>query len=148
MRPELSAIGMNSAGEIAPRLGCSQRSSASKPAISPSSSRTIGWKASDSSLRLEGAAQVGFQLQPAGAGALVGRPERLDAVAAEALGLVHGQLGLLQHVLGGSRRSVQPVMPSEPVRMISRPPKEIGALIASRSDSAKATMARDLASRR
>ncbi len=56
-------------------------------------------------LALDGAAQVGFELQPIGADRAERRPERLDAVAAEALGLVHGELGILDHVLGrGLRR--------------------------------------------
>ena len=55
-------------------------------------------------LALDRAAKVGFELQPVGADRAEGRPERLDAVAAEALGLVHGELGVLDHVLGGRLR--------------------------------------------
>ena len=42
VKPQLSATGMKSDGGIDPRRGCSQRSSASKPATLPSSRRTIG----------------------------------------------------------------------------------------------------------
>ena len=41
--PFSSATGMNSAGGIAPRCGCSHRSSASKPTIEESWSATTGW---------------------------------------------------------------------------------------------------------
>ena len=51
-------------------------------------------------LALDRPAQVRFELQPVGADRTEGRAERLDAVAAEALGLMHGQLGVLDHVLG------------------------------------------------
>jgi hypothetical protein len=42
MMPQLSAIGMNSAGGMLPRRGWSHRISASKPAMVRSSSRTMG----------------------------------------------------------------------------------------------------------
>ncbi len=41
--PVSSASGMNSAGMIVPRSGCSQRTSASAAAASPVASATIGW---------------------------------------------------------------------------------------------------------
>ena len=41
--PQSSAMGTNSAGETAPRTGCSQRSSASNPAMRPSFRLTTGW---------------------------------------------------------------------------------------------------------
>ena len=48
----------------------------------------------------KGAAQIRLQLEAARADRLEGWPERLDPVAAEALGLVHGQFGLLQQLFG------------------------------------------------
>ena len=104
IRPQLSATGMKSDGGIEPRRGCSQRSSASKPAtraVFQPHDRLVGER---EFLALDGAAQIGFELQPVGADRAEGRPERLDAVAAEALGLVHGELGVLDHVLGGRLR--------------------------------------------
>ena len=54
---------------------------------------------------LDGPAHVGFDLQPVGAGGAEGRAERLDAVAAEALRLLHREFGVLDQVLGrGLRR--------------------------------------------
>ena len=92
-------------------------------------------------LALDGAAQVGFELQPVGADGAEGRAERLDAVAAEALGLVHGKLGVLDHVLGrGSAAVVQVMRPIEAVSTISRLAKVIGALIACLMASATAAM--------
>ena len=43
IRPVSSAIGMNSAGEIMPRSGCRQRTSASQPVILLSPRLTQGW---------------------------------------------------------------------------------------------------------
>ena len=43
IRPDSSATVMNSAGSSSPRVGCSQRSSASTEATDPSRSETIGW---------------------------------------------------------------------------------------------------------
>ena len=42
MRPECSAIGMKSAGEITPRVGCVQRASASTPTTVSPLALTIG----------------------------------------------------------------------------------------------------------
>ena len=41
--PISSVMVMNSAGDIRPSFGCSQRANDSKPAMVRSSSRTIGW---------------------------------------------------------------------------------------------------------
>jgi len=41
--PVSSATGMNSAGEIMPRSGCGQRTSASKPVMRPLERSTSGW---------------------------------------------------------------------------------------------------------
>ena len=43
IRPVSSASGMNASGGTRPRVGCCQRTSASKPTISVLSSVTIGW---------------------------------------------------------------------------------------------------------
>ena len=102
--PQLSATGMKSAGGIEPRRGCShlqQRLEAGDGAVFEPHDRLVGER---EFLALDGAPQVGFELQPIGADRAEGRPERLDAVAAEALGLMHGELGILDHVLGGRLR--------------------------------------------
>ena len=46
MSPDSSATSMNWSGDSRPRLGCSHRSNASKPAGRPSSRATIGWYSS------------------------------------------------------------------------------------------------------
>jgi len=43
INPVSSAIGMNSAGEIMPRSGWRQRTSASQPVMALSCSETHGW---------------------------------------------------------------------------------------------------------
>jgi hypothetical protein len=43
MTPIDSATGMNSSGEMKPRCGCGQRSSASTPSMRPVRVSTIGW---------------------------------------------------------------------------------------------------------
>ena len=43
MRPECSAIGMNSPGGIKPRVGCGQRASASTPTTVSPLALKIGW---------------------------------------------------------------------------------------------------------
>ena len=43
MSPLCSATGMNSTGGSSPRVGCSQRTSASKPVICCVSRSTVGW---------------------------------------------------------------------------------------------------------
>ena len=95
---------MKSDGGIEPRRGCShlqQRLEAGDGAVFQPHDRLVG---EAELLALDGAAQIGFELQPVGADRAERRPERLDAVAAEALGLVHGELGVLDHVLGGRLR--------------------------------------------
>ena len=62
IRSEFSAIGMNSDGEMLPRLGCSQRINASKPAISASTQAHDRLIDEAEFLALDGAAQVGFEL--------------------------------------------------------------------------------------
>jgi len=43
MRPISSAMGMNRAGEIRPRVGCVQRINASAPVIAPVFRWIFGW---------------------------------------------------------------------------------------------------------
>ena len=43
MTPDSSASGMNSTGGTRPRSGWFQRTSASKPVVRPSVTRTVGW---------------------------------------------------------------------------------------------------------
>ena len=54
-------------------------------------------------LALDGAAQFGFQRQAVGLARAHRRLEDLDAVAADALGVIHRQLGVLEHLLGAVR---------------------------------------------
>src|SRR5690606_28818005 len=51
-------------------------------------------------LAFRGAAEVRFELQPIGADRPEGRSKRLDAIAAEALRLVHREFGVLHQILG------------------------------------------------
>ena len=43
IKPDSSAMGMNSSGDISPRIGWNQRSSASNPVISQFSLSRTGW---------------------------------------------------------------------------------------------------------
>ena len=67
--------------------------------------------------------------------------EHLDAVAADALGVIHRKLGVLEHLLGlrcgGPSASASPI---EAVRKISRSLKVIGARSVLRMVSANAVM--------
>ena len=49
---------------------------------------------------LKRAPQIGFQRQPVGLSRAHGGLEDFDAVAADALGMIHRELGILQHFLG------------------------------------------------
>ena len=51
-------------------------------------------------LALDGAAQFGFQRQPVGLARAHRRLVDVDAVAADALGMVHCQLGILDDLFG------------------------------------------------
>jgi hypothetical protein len=96
--------GMKSPGGIMPRRGmvpAEQRLEAGDAAVLQPHDRLVGER---EFLALDGAAQVRFELQAVGADGAEGRAERLDAVAAETLGLVHRQFGVLDHVLGGRLR--------------------------------------------
>ena len=53
-------------------------------------------------LALERAAQLGFQRQPVGLARPHRRLEQLDAVAADALGVIHRKLGVLEHLFGAA----------------------------------------------
>ena len=57
-------------------------------------------------LALERAAQFRFQRQPVGLARAHRRLEHLDAVAADALGVIHRELGVLEHLLGAVRLAV------------------------------------------
>ena len=50
--------------------------------------------------------QLGFERQPVGLARAHRRLEQLDAVAADALGVIHRQLGILEHLLGAVRLAV------------------------------------------
>ena len=54
-------------------------------------------------LALDGAAQFRFHGQPVGLARAHGRLEDFDAVAADPLGVIHGELGVLEHFLGVAR---------------------------------------------
>ena len=55
---------------------------------------------------LERAAQFGFERQAVGLARAHRRLEHLDAVAADALGVIHRKLGVLEHLLGAVRLAV------------------------------------------
>ena len=57
-------------------------------------------------LALERAAQVRFERQAVGLARAHRRLEHLDAVAADALGVIHRELGVLEHLLGAVRLAV------------------------------------------
>ena len=57
-------------------------------------------------LALQRAAQLGFQRQAVGLARAHRRLEHLDAVAADALGVIHRELGVLEHLLGAVRLAV------------------------------------------
>ncbi len=105
IRPVCSAIGMNSAGSSRPSRGWSQRSSASKPAMVRSSSRTIGWKNTLISPRSSARRISASSVRRSERCARMAGAEHLDAVAARALGVAHGDFGVLQHVVGVGMQS-------------------------------------------
>ncbi len=87
------------------------------------------------------AAQFGFQRQAVGLARAHRRLEHLDAVAADALGVIHRKLGVLQHFLAyGADWPSASASPIDAVRKISRSLKVIGARSARRMFSAKAMM--------
>ena len=107
-----------------------------------SSSRTIGWNSDLDLAALERAAQVALEREAVAALGAHRRPEHLDAVAAEALGMGHGDLGVLQHLLALAPRPADRsgARPTEAVRKISRSAKVIGVATARRTMSAKPMM--------
>ena len=54
-------------------------------------------------LALDGAAQFRFHCQAIGLARTHGRLENLDAITADALGVVHRKFGVLEHLLGVMR---------------------------------------------
>ena len=93
MSPEVSASGMNSSGgDVAARLGCCHRTSASTPTTAPETSDTSGWKCSSSWSRVERAAQRGQQAEPVGGVEVVVGVVHLDA-GLQPLGQVHRDVG-------------------------------------------------------
>ena len=55
---------------------------------------------------LERAAQIGFDRQPVGLARAHRGLEHVDAIAAAALGVIHGELGVLEHFLAALRLAV------------------------------------------
>ena len=101
--PISSAMVMNSAGDSAAQLGmvpARQRLEAGDGAVLQPHDRLI----EDSDLvALERPAQLGFQRQPVGLARAHRRLEHFDAVAADALGVIHRKLGVLEHLVGAVR---------------------------------------------
>ena len=103
IRPISSAIEMNSAGDRRPSLGmipARQRLEAGDRAVLQPHDRLVQHL---DLLALDGAAQFRFHGQPVGLARAHRRLEHLDAVAADALGVIHRQLGVLEHLLGAVR---------------------------------------------
>src|ERR1700704_3835093 len=98
IRPISSAMEMNSDGDIRPILGWSHRAKASKPATERSSSRMIGWY------------RMVISSRSIARGRSVARAHRrldhLDAFAADALGVIHRELGVLENLLVAVRLAV------------------------------------------
>lgn len=92
------------------------------------------------SLPLHRAAQIRFDLQPVRAECAEGRPERLDPIAAKALGLLHGKFGILDHFFGRLVPGGPANKPIEAVSTISRLAKVIGPWIACFTASATAAI--------
>ena len=106
IRPISSAMAMNSAGEQPAHLRmipARQRLEAGDGAILEPHDRLIE---DGDLLALERAAQLGFERQPVGLARPHRRLEHLDAVAADALGVIHRELGVLEHLLGAVRLAV------------------------------------------
>ena len=104
IRPVSSATGMNSDGGIRPRSGCGQRSSASKPMISP---------VAEIDQRLVVDLELAVRRAPcagrsrAGGAPAPGRPSparRSGSALAVGLGAVERHVGVLQQVVGDRRR--------------------------------------------
>ena len=106
IRPISSAIAMNSDGDSAAHLGmvpARQRLEAGDRAVLQPHDRLV----EDGDLvALERAAQLGFERQAVGLARAHRRLEHLDAVAADALGVIHRELGVLEHLLGAVRLAV------------------------------------------
>jgi hypothetical protein len=99
MWPDSSASAMNTAGLTGPRCGCTQRASASKPLRRCGSSSNSGWKCTDS-WPSPMAWRRSFSSASFSATLLVHRAvEQRHAATAAGLGLVHGQVGVAQHLV-------------------------------------------------
>ena len=106
MRPISSAIEMNSAGDMRPISGvvpARQRLEAGDGAVLEPHDRLVEDR---DLLALERAAQLRFERQPVGLARAHRRLEHLDAVAADALGVIHRKLGVLEHLLAAVRLAV------------------------------------------
>ena len=106
IRPISSAIEMNSDGDIRPILGWSQRAKrleARDRAVLEPDDRLVQ---DGDLLALDRAAQVGLERQAVGLARAHRRLEHLDAVAADALGVIHRELGVLEHLLVAVRLAV------------------------------------------
>ncbi len=87
-------------------------------------------------LAAEGAAEIGFERREVGAVLAQRRPEGLDAVSAEALGMIHADLGVLDHLLGldllavvhgdADRRGEERLLLAERDRRAERPADRLG----------------------
>ena len=105
IRPTSSAMAMNSAGEMRPVgvVPARQRLEAGHRAVLEPHDRLV----EDGDLfALERPAQVRLERPTVGLARAHRGLEQLDAVAADALGVVHRELGVLEHLLGAVRLAV------------------------------------------
>ena len=125
---------MNSAGDIRPSLRmvpARQRLEAGDGAVLEPDDRLIE---DGDLLALERPPQIGLDRQAVGLARAHGGLEHLDAIAADALGVIHREFGVLEHLLAALRLACRRAsMPIEPVRKISRSLKVIGARSVRRS---------------
>ena len=94
IRPVASAMRMKSSGETMPRVGCCQRTSASKPMISPVGQVDGGLVVQGQLVAVQGEAQVGLELEALDQAGEHLRVVGRAAAAAGRLGVVHGQVGV------------------------------------------------------
>ena len=105
IRPDSSATGMNSVGEIGPRRSWSQRASASKPEMAPVREIDQRLKGKVELAAFDRASKLGLDAEAPPRGArLVGL---VDLDLAARLGPLHRELGVAQHLLGQLLRAAE-----------------------------------------
>ena len=93
-------MGMNSSGGTRPRSGCRQRTRASTPTVVPVSMATTGWYTIESWSPSRAWCSADFDRDALGGPGREGLVEHLDPGPATLLGVVHGRVGLAEHVHG------------------------------------------------